>query len=125
MSPSRLPKRKDPGEVAAQAAAVRKTQLKNRWRFRYGYVVTKNFRYLKWRNPELYFCLFWGWGHKPYPYSLHRCTVPPFWVSEMLGDVVLVLMFTLSISLLNQKLSPKKEKHVVDSIETMKNKEFL
>ena len=28
MSPSRLPKRKDPGEVAAQAAAVRKTQQK-------------------------------------------------------------------------------------------------
>ena len=22
---------------------------------------TKNFRYLKWRNPEPYFRLFWGW----------------------------------------------------------------
>ena len=41
---------------------------------------------------------------------------------KMFGDVVFVRMLTLSISLLNQTLSPKKEKHVVASVETIKNK---
>ena len=34
--------------------------------------------------------LFWGVGfplHKPYPYSLYRCFIPPFWVPfEIFGD---------------------------------------
>ena len=48
-------------------------------------IITKNLRYLKGRNPEPYFWLFWGWVnsriHKPY--SLYRSFVPPFEVPEM------------------------------------------
>ena len=41
--------------------------------------ITKSFRYLKWRygGTEPYFSLFWGVRfplHKPYPYSLYRCS---------------------------------------------------
>ena len=37
-----------------------------KWRFSQGFLVatyknSKNFRYLKWRNPEPYFRLFLGW----------------------------------------------------------------
>ena len=49
--------------------------------------VTKNFRYLKWRNPEPYKAIL-GMRiplHKPYPYSLYRW-VPPFSVPEIFGD---------------------------------------
>ena len=37
-------------------------------------VFTKNFRYLKWRNPEPYFRLFWGWGF-PYISRIHTAYI--------------------------------------------------
>ena len=60
MSPSRLPKRKDPGEVAAQAAAVRKTQQKKQLEVSIRLCGHQELQVSKWRNPEPYFCLFWG-----------------------------------------------------------------